>query len=131
MVFIIPLGIGGLANALSKLRVSSKLIALLLLTYRFIFVMYERVWTASLSLRMRRPASMPSIQLWRAYAAMLASAIIGAEMRSQKVWTALQSRGFDGVFPLTHLFRWTMKDTAFIVLSIILMTALLVLDNGH
>jgi cobalt/nickel transport system permease protein len=111
------------------LRFPSKLVTLLALTYRFIFVMYERVFTSTVSLRVRKPPSMTAITLWCSYAGLLTSAIISAERRSQKVWMSLKSRGFDGVFPVTEEFRWKAKDTAALALCVIAAIAVLLLDS--
>jgi cobalt/nickel transport system permease protein len=101
MIFIIPLGISVLSGALMKLGVPPKLVTLLILSYRFIFILWERISTAVLSLRLRRPKTMPKLTELRAYAAMFAAAIISAELRSRKIAAAMKARGFDGVFPVT------------------------------
>jgi cobalt/nickel transport system permease protein len=125
MLFIIPVGISGLGNALSKLAVPQKLVSLLILTHRYIFVMFERVSVSALSLRLRQPAALPVMAQWRSYGALFATALLSAEFRSQKVWIAMQSRGFDGFFPVTKTFRWKLRDTftlaAFIACALLLL----------
>jgi cobalt/nickel transport system permease protein len=101
MIFIIPMGISALSASLMKLGVPPKLITLLILTYRFIFILWERIFTATLSLRLRKPKTMPKLMEFRAYAALFATVIISAELRSRKVMTAMKAKGFDGVFPIT------------------------------
>jgi cobalt/nickel transport system permease protein len=101
MIFIIPMGISALSGALMKLHVPGKLVTLLILTYRFIFILSERIFTAALSLRLRRPKTMPKLTEFRAYAALFSAAIVSAELRSQKIMRAMQAKGFDGVFPNT------------------------------
>jgi cobalt/nickel transport system permease protein len=110
MLFVVPLGIGGLAPALAKLKVNAKLVSLLILTYRYIFLMYDRVFHAVLSMRLRRPRQTTQAA-WRSYTAVFASAFAGAFFRSQKLIWAARVRGFDGVFPLTRSFRWKFRDT--------------------
>ncbi|MDR1420905.1 MAG: energy-coupling factor transporter transmembrane protein EcfT [Treponema sp.] len=101
MLFIIPMGISALSGALTKMRAPSKLISLLILTYRFIFIFSQRIFAAALSLRLRKPKTMPRSTELRAYAAMFSTAIISAELRSRKVMMAMKTKGFDGVFPVT------------------------------
>jgi cobalt/nickel transport system permease protein len=110
MVFVVPLGIGRLAPALAKLKVNAKLVSLLILTYRYIFLMHDRVFHAVLSMRLRRPRQTAQAA-WRSYPALFASAFAGAFFRSQKIGRAALARGFDGVFPLTRNFRWKIRDT--------------------
>jgi cobalt/nickel transport system permease protein len=101
MVFIIPAGISALCGALAKMHVPQKLITLLILTHRFIFILSDGIFTAALSLRLRKPKTMPVLTEFRAYAAMFSTAVISAELRSRRVITAMKARGFDGVFPVT------------------------------
>jgi cobalt/nickel transport system permease protein len=127
MLFIIPVGISGLGNALSKLAVPKKLVSLLMLTHRYIFVMFERVSVSVLSLRLRQPCR-PAM-VWRSYAALFATAFLSAEFRSQKVWMAMQSRGFDGVFPVTKTFHWKLYDTFMLAVFIAFALLLLLMDR--
>jgi cobalt/nickel transport system permease protein len=130
MLFIIPLGISGLCNALTKLAAPKKLVALLMLTHRYIFVMFERVAVSALSLRMRRPATLPAMARWRTYGALFATALLSAEFRSRKVWLAMQSRGFDGAFPVTKTFRLKLYDAFILAAFIAFALLLLIADKG-
>jgi cobalt/nickel transport system permease protein len=113
MVTAAPLGAGGLASALVKLRCPDKLAVLFLLTYRYVFVLYQRVFTAVLSMRLRRPPRAAPGQ-WRAYAAVFAAALISAVIRSRNIGKALRVRGFDGAFPLTRTFALKPSDILFL-----------------
>ena len=128
MALIIPLGIGGLTNALIKLRFPVKLAALFLLSYRYIFVMYQRVFVGVLSLRLRQPRQ-GVLGKWRSYAAVFGTALIGAIFRSQKIGRALQSRGFGGDLPLTRAFALKTGDLFFSGGALLLSAGMLVLDN--
>lgn len=128
MLFIIPLGIGGLAAALAKLKTPAKLISLLILTYRYLFVMYERIFVSILSIRLRRPRQ-SMLLTWRSYTAVFASGLISALFRAQKVYRAMQSRGFDGVFPITRVFKWKIQDTITIFTALFITTLLVLIDK--
>ncbi|MDR1352832.1 MAG: energy-coupling factor transporter transmembrane protein EcfT [Treponema sp.] len=128
MALIIPLGIGGIANVLIKLRFPPKLAALFLLSYRYIFVMYQRVFVAALSLRLRQPRQ-GILGRWRSYAAVFGTALVSALFRSQKIGRALQSRGFNGDLPLTRTFTLKPGDILFLCGAILLSAGLLALDG--
>ncbi|MHB9291624.1 cobalt/nickel transport system permease protein [Hollandina sp. SP2] len=128
MALIIPLGIGGLINALMKLRFPVKLAALFLLSYRYIFVMYQRVFVSVLSLQLRQPRQ-STLGRWRSYAAVFGTALISALHRSQKIGRALQSRGFDGDLPLTRAFTLKPGDLLFFCGALLLSAGILVLDG--
>jgi cobalt/nickel transport system permease protein len=129
MVFLIPIGISGLSSALSKLAVPKKLVSLLILSYRLIFVMFERVYVSVTSMRLRQPEGQTMTEQWRSFAAVFASSFLSAEFRSQKIWKAMQSRGFDGAFPITKTFRWKKPDTFLLALSITFAVCLPLLDR--
>jgi cobalt/nickel transport system permease protein len=130
MLFVVSMGIGNLVPALSKLKVPGKLVSLLTLTYRYLFVLYQRVFYSVLSIRLRRPRQ-TVIMTWRSYAAAFASVFAGAFFRSRKVKLAAGARGFEGVFPITRTFKWRTRDslacagTAFMAALLLFVNALL------
>jgi energy-coupling factor transporter transmembrane protein EcfT len=128
MVLIIPLGIGGLTNALMKLRCPKKLAALFLLTHRYLFVMYRRVFVSAASLRLRQPRQSIPDQ-WRSYTAVFGTALVSAILRSRKIGRALQVRGFNGAFPVTRAFTLRAGDLLFLGVSLLLSFSLRVLDR--
>ncbi|MDR3115505.1 MAG: energy-coupling factor transporter transmembrane protein EcfT [Treponema sp.] len=127
MVFIIPLGIGGLANGLMKLKVPATLVSLLLLTYRYIFVLYRGIFVSVLSMRLRRPRQ-HILEQWRSYTAVFASTLVKALLRAQKIGTIMKVRGFTGVLPVTRVFIWKRQDTLFLGACIILSLSLWILE---
>jgi energy-coupling factor transporter transmembrane protein EcfT len=128
MALIIPLGIGGLTNALVTLRFPVKLAALFLLSYRYIFVMYQRVFVSVLSLRLRQPRQ-AAPDRWKSYAAVFGTALVSALLRSQKIGRALQSRGFGGDLPLTRTFALKAGDLLFLGGIVLLSAGILALDG--
>jgi cobalt/nickel transport system permease protein len=128
MVTIIPLGPGGLANALIKLRCPDKLTALFLLTYRYIFVMYERVFAAVRSMVIRRPRQ-SILGRWSSYTAVFGTALISAVQRAGKAGKAMEVRGFDGVIPVTRIFSWKKRDTLFLSAGLSVSCILWALDR--
>jgi energy-coupling factor transporter transmembrane protein EcfT len=129
MLFAAALGIGRLAPALAALKVNEKLVALLILTYRYLFVMYDRIFRSLLSMRLRRPrrAAHPA---WRTYTALFAAAFADAFIRTQKINRAAQARGFDGVFPITRTFRWKTRDTLALLIAAVVSILLLFVEHG-
>jgi cobalt/nickel transport system permease protein len=129
MLFIIPLGIGGLAATLSKLAVPSKLVSLLILSYRYIFVLHERLTVSLLSMRLRSPR-VNTIGQWRSSAAVFSASIAAAILRSQKIEIAMKERGFNGVFPLTRPFHWKSRDTVMLIAGVVFSLLLYLLGRG-
>jgi energy-coupling factor transporter transmembrane protein EcfT len=128
MALIIPLGIGGLTNALLKLRCPEKLAALLLLTYRSLFVMYQRIFVSVSSLKLRQPRQ-GALGKWRSYAAVFGTALAGALQRSRKIGRALKFRGFDGALPITRTFILRPGDLLFFAGALLIAAGLWVLNR--
>jgi cobalt/nickel transport system permease protein len=128
MLFIVPLGIGGLANVLLKTRVPKKLAALLILTYRYIFVIYERLSVSLLSMKLREPKK-NTFSRWRSYAAVFAAFLASALFRSRKIETAMRERGFNCAFPVTAVFTWKIQDTVWLVVLLSCGAILLVMER--
>jgi cobalt/nickel transport system permease protein len=126
--FIIPMSISNLSGSLSKLKVPDKLIALLILTYRYIFLLNEKFNTVLKSMRLRNQ-SKNNIDVWRSLGAVFTTGIVCAIYRGKKVWTAMKCRGFDGSFPITIIFKWTLRDTILLIFSIICSVFIMIAGN--
>jgi cobalt/nickel transport system permease protein len=92
-----------LGHTLHQLRVPDKLIQLLLLAYRYIFVIeqeYQRLHRAA-KMRNFRPAS--NLHTYRTYAYLVGMLFVRASERARRVHLAMKCRGFTGTFhSLSH-----------------------------
>jgi cobalt/nickel transport system permease protein len=96
-----------LGHTLHRLGVPSKLVHLLLLAYRYIFVIeqeYQRLYRAA---RMRnfRPGS--NLHTYRTFAYLLGMLFVRASERAARVHQAMKCRGFDGRFYSLDQFNGT------------------------
>jgi cobalt/nickel transport system permease protein len=117
MRFVAPMSISLVASSLSVLRLPEKLVALLVLTYRYIFLLSEGLATALAAMRSRLPANTAARQ-WRSLAAVFAATLTRAALRADKVRIAMSNRGFDGAFPVTVSFAWQTRDTFLLAASV-------------
>lgn len=94
--------------ALHRLGTPAKLVQLLLLAYRYIFVIeqeYQRLYRAA---RMRNFQPATNMHTYRTYAYMVGMLFVRASERAGRVYQAMQCRGFKGrfftlaKFPATH-----------------------------
>ncbi|MDR2444876.1 MAG: energy-coupling factor transporter transmembrane protein EcfT [Spirochaetaceae bacterium] len=115
MIFIIPMSVSALASSMTKLRVPEKLVSLFILSYRYIFLLGERLSVTLVSMRLRSPEN-GTFRLWRSFAAVFAATTARAVFRSQRLSLAMVSRGFDGIFPVTITFKWKARDTVLLIL---------------
>jgi energy-coupling factor transporter transmembrane protein EcfT len=128
MLFIVPLGISGLANVLLKTGVPKKLAALLILTYRYIFLIYERLSVSLLSMKLREPKK-NNLSRWRSHAMVFAAFLASAFFRLHKIEIAMEERGFNGAFPVSAVFAWKTRDTVWLAIFLLFGTILLITER--
>jgi cobalt/nickel transport system permease protein len=110
MWFVFPMGISALAASMAGLGAPPKLISLFMLSYRYIFFLYDRLFTALAAMRLRcTPHN--DLYRWRSIAAVFAAALTRALFRGRMVWAAMRCRGFDGAFPVTAALDWKLRDS--------------------
>ena len=117
-----------LGHTLSRLGMPNKLVHLLLLAYRYIFVIrieYQRLLRAA-KLRNFRPAT--TMHTYRTYAYLLGMLFVRASERSARVHQAMKCRGFDGRFHSLDRFGATAWNPA-LAAAVIAASAGLILIN--
>jgi len=90
--------------ALNRLRVPDKLVHLLLMTYRYVFVMeqeYQRLIRA-LQIRGFRPGT--NIYTYKTYAYVVGMLFVRSSLRADRVYKAMLCRGFKRKFYCLHEF---------------------------
>ncbi len=102
--------VGRLGAAMNRLKMPEKLTHLLLLTYRYLFVIqeeYERLKRAAV-VRGFRPKT--NLHTYRTYAYMVAILFVRAAARAERVQHAMVCRGFAGRFHALEEAPLTGKD---------------------
>ncbi len=98
MALVATMPIATLGHTLNRLRVPAKLVQLLLLAYRYIFVIeqeYQRLFRAA-KMRNFRPRS--NLHTYRTYAYLVGMLFVRASERAERVHRAMICRGFHGRF---------------------------------
>lgn len=114
MVLAVPLGMGTIAAALASFRLNPKLISIIYLTYRYIYMMHDTVMCSIKAMQLRKCPGQGLTFEWKCYATVFASALVGAFEKADTVSAALYKRGFDGIIPRTAVWRWRVYDTVFV-----------------
>jgi cobalt/nickel transport system permease protein len=99
-----------IGRALGLLRFPAKLVHLLLLTYRYIFVIeeeYQKLRRAAL-VRCFKPRT--TLHTYRTYAYMVGMLLVRAADRADRVQQAMRCRGFDGRFHTLHNLAFSRRD---------------------
>lgn len=131
MALAAPLGIGKITAALASFRLNPKLISILYLTYRYIFMMHDTVMCSIKAMRIRKPVGLGVWREWKCCAAVFASALLHAFDKADKVGAALSTRGFDGIIPRTAVWRWRARDTLLLASCGAACAVLVLLPRGY
>ncbi|MEJ2641750.1 MAG: cobalt ECF transporter T component CbiQ [Desulfosarcinaceae bacterium] len=95
---VTTMSVATLGHTLARLRLPDKLIVLLLLTYRYVFVLeqeYRRLRRAA-DIRGFRPGT--NLHSYRTYAYLVGMLLVRASARARRVYQAMCCRGFKGRF---------------------------------
>jgi len=112
-----------LLRGLEKLGVPGLIIMLLSFLYRYIFVLIDQVMRMKQAAASRNMAARPRAGRLRVASGMIGTHFIRTYEKSERIYQAMASRGFDGeVRSLTHL-TFGRRDLAFSAVSVAICAA--------
>ncbi len=129
MLLLGPLGIHGVAQAMTRLKVSPKLVLLFLLTAGTVYRLRDHFATALRAMRLRLPPEATLRQRWSGYAAVMARTFVQSALRAEAVQRAMLCRGIDpanGALPCLEEKRWGGTDSALLCVALMLAVAIAV-----
>ncbi|PIE62024.1 MAG: cobalt ECF transporter T component CbiQ [Desulfobacterales bacterium] len=118
--------IATLGNALNRLWVPEKIVYLLLIAYRYVFVLEQEYLRLLTAMKVRDFSPGTNIHTYRTYAYLFGMLLIRASARADRVYQSMLCRGFEGKFYCIHRFSFSGLDR---VCSVILMLILLILGS--
>lgn len=117
-----------IGHAMDRLGIPAKIVHLLLMSYRYIFVIeqeYRRLWRAA-KIRGFRPAT--NLHTYRTYAYLIGMLFVRAAERADQVYKAMRCRGFDGRFYCLADFPAHYRNWVFAALMTAAFSVLLFLE---
>jgi cobalt/nickel transport system permease protein len=132
MALISTMTLDTLGNALSRLGVPDKMVYMMLITYRYLFLLeqeYQRL-TRAMKVRGFRPGT--NLHTYRSYAYLLGMLFVRASERARRVHWALVCRGFSGRFASLREYPGNGRRRAFSVCVVfsVMIVCLLSLVGG-
>lgn len=112
IVFFSTMPVAVLGLALNKIRMPVKLVALLLMTYRYIFVLESELAQLTRAIRVRCFSPGTNLHTYRTYAYMVGMLLVRAADRGERVHQAMLCRGFSGRFHCLTEMSFRPSDTA-------------------
>lgn len=110
-------------KAAQSLRLPALFVQLLLLTFRYVFLLAEEFGRLRTALRVRGFRNRADLHSWRTIGLVGGTLLVRGSERAERVSQAMRCRGFDGTFRSLHDFRTRALD-------IILWAALLLAAGG-
>ncbi len=131
MALAATMPIAMLGRALAGLNIPGKMIHLLLMTYRYIFVIeqeYKRLYTA-IKIRGFHPGT--NMHSYKTYAYLIGMLFVRASTRAERVQQAMKLRGFQRKFHTLESFPLSGKNRRFCVMMILTILDLIILEFNH
>jgi cobalt/nickel transport system permease protein len=123
MALLTTMPVAALGHALRNLGLPTKLVYLLLITYRYLFVFeqaYQRLIRAA---RIRGFTPGTNLHSYRTYAYLAGMLLVHAWSRANRVSNAMKCRGFSGKFYALNQFEPDSRNWPFgLIMSIIILT---------
>jgi len=122
IAFVATSSLAVLGQAMNRLRIPDKMVHLLLLTYRYLFVIeqeYERLIRAA---KVRGFRARTDFHTYKTYAYLIGMLFVRASERAERVHQAMLCRGFKGKFYSLREFSISWRDwvvSAFLAATIV------------
>jgi cobalt/nickel transport system permease protein len=122
VILIATMSFPALGHAMHRLRVPEKIVYLLLMTYRYIFVIEEEYLRLMRAAKIRgfRPGT--NANTYRTYSYVIGMLFVRAAARAERVHQAMQCRGFKGKFYSLQEFQINATSWVFAIM----MTAIII-----
>ena len=129
-VLVATIPVNTLGQALGQLHVPAKLIYLLLMCYRYTFVIEQEYLRLRAAMKIRGFQPRTNLHTYRSYAYLVGMLFVRAAHRAERVHQAMCCRGFDGRFHSLAIFPSHPGNRWFAAASASAMIALLWLEWG-
>ena len=127
MVFIAliaTMSIATLGHALNRLHMPQKIVYLMLIAYRYVFVLEQEYQRLSTAIRVRGFVPGTNMHTYKTYAYLFGMLLVRALERADRVYQSMLCRGFKGKFYCIYPFSFSRMDricSACLLITLILL----------
>ena len=128
IALIATMSFSTLGHAMSRLRAPEKIVYLLLMTYRYIFVIEEEYLRLVRAAKIRgfRPGT--NANTYRTYSHVIGMLFVRAAARAERVHQAMRCRGFNGKFYSLQEFQINSASWAFAMVMTAIIAGLIIME---
>ena len=105
-----------LGHTLSRFKMPDKLVFLLMITYRYIFVIAQEYQKIIRSIKIRGFKSKTTLHTYKTFAYVVGMLLIKASERADRVYNAMRCRGFTGKYNSLSDFQINIQSFIFILI---------------
>jgi len=120
-----------LGQGAAALGIPRLLVHLVLLTYRYVFVLGDEFARLRRALRVRGFRSQVNRRTFATIGNIAGALFVRGHERSERVYHAMAARGFDGTFHSLAAAQTSSRDIAFFAVAVVMAAAVLVWDRGR
>lgn len=112
--FVATMSFATLGHALNRLKVPDKFVFLLLLTYRYVFLIHKEYQKIIRSIKIRGFKPKNTLHTYKTFAYVVGMLLIRASDRADRVYNAMRCRGFNGKFYSLTEFQSNVQSWIFL-----------------
>jgi cobalt/nickel transport system permease protein len=131
MALVTTTGFVTLGHAMDRLHIPGKIVHLLLMSYRYIFVIEQEYQRLARAAKIRGFQPGTNIHTYKTYAYMIGMLFVRAAARADRVYRAMRCRGFDGRFYCLSDFPAHPRNWIFAALMSLSIIGLVILEWGY
>ncbi len=128
MALVATMTVDTLGHTLNRLRLPDKMIHLLLITYRYLFVIEQEYQRLMRAMKIRNFQPKTSLHSYRTYAYLVGMLFVRASERARRVHSAMICRGFNGRFVSLRSFPPHPANARFLIGATLCIVLLAVLE---
>ncbi len=113
-----------LGQSLNNLKAPEKMVYLMLMTYRYVFVIEQEYKRLSTAAKLRGFSGGTNMHSYKTYAYIIGMLFVRASLRAEQVHNAMICRGFAGKFYSLHDFDIKKRDIIFVIFMMLVLAGL-------
>jgi cobalt/nickel transport system permease protein len=131
IALVSTMSLATLGHTLHRLKVPTKMVYLLLMTYRYIFVIEQEYQRLIRAAKMRGFQPGTNANTYRTYAYVIGMLFVRAAARAERVHQAMLCRGFKGKFYSLQEFQINSASWAFAVMMTAIIAGLIIMELSY